>query len=64
MGRINCPRCTVQMPGWLIQEDGYTHCVMCGYVQKDVQYRGTGLIEVVKKGIIFQGQKAALRSGK
>jgi hypothetical protein len=52
------------MPGWIIQEDGYTHCVMCGYVQKDEHYRGTGLIEVVKKGIILQEQKAALRRWK
>ena len=64
MSRINCPRCTLQMPGWMIQEDGYTHCVMCGYVQNDESYRGTGLIEVVKKGIILQRQKVALRRWK
>jgi hypothetical protein len=52
------------MPGWMIQEDGYTHCVMCGYVQNDESYRGTGLIEVVKKDIILQRQQAALRHQK
>jgi len=46
------------MPGWLIHEDGYTHCIMCGYVLKDGDSRMTGLIEVVQKGVLFQRQKA------
>ena len=64
MNRIICPRCTVQTPGWLIHESGYTHCVMCGYVLEDETYISTGLIGVVQKGVIFQTQKAALRRSK
>jgi ribosomal protein S27AE len=47
--RIKCPRCTLQMAGWLIHEDGYTHCVMCGYVLKDEDSLMTGLVEVVRE---------------
>ena len=64
MNRIICPRCTVQTPGWLIHESGYTHCVMCGYVLEDETCINSGLISVVQKGVIFQAQKAAIRRAK
>jgi len=61
VNRIICPRCTVQNAGWLIRENGYTHCVMCGYVLEDETRIGVRLIDVVKKGVAFQKQQAVLK---
>ena len=59
VNRIICPRCTVQNAGWLIRENGYTHCVMCGYVLEDETRVETRLIDVVQRGVAFQHQQAA-----
>ena len=43
-----CPRCSVQIRGWLINEAGYIHCVSCGAVISDPGMKGTsfkGLLE-------------------
>jgi len=61
INRVNCPRCTGQTTGWLIHENGYTHCVMCGYVLQDETSVGVRLIDVVQRGVTFQHQVALKR---
>jgi len=36
-----CPRCACQVGGWMVNENGYVHCILCGFVSYDPGYRGT-----------------------
>jgi len=33
-----CPRCSVQVPGWIINERGFVSCLSCGFVLSDPGY--------------------------
>ena len=35
-----CPRCSHDIPGWLINESGYVHCASCGLVVRDPGFVG------------------------
>jgi len=55
-----CPRCH----GWLIVEDGFIHCLACGYVAQDEQLVQTGFLSIVKRGELYQRQLAAIENWK
>jgi hypothetical protein len=48
-----CPRCSVQVPGWVVNESGFRSCVSCGFVLQDPGYVGCDFSGLFKQ---FEGK--------
>jgi hypothetical protein len=44
-----CPRCSLQIPGWPIYQDGMVSCLHCGFVLRDDGYRHTDFSGLLKR---------------
>ncbi len=56
-----CPRCSVEVSGWIINEAGFVSCLSCGFVLQDPGYKSESFEGVFKEfeGKVIPSESAA-----